>query len=109
MCWSICVSMSYLIDPRCHLGWGILHVICAIYLRRFGVDRGPIASMLETLQFMSHTTWGICEGYGADDSTFPLQEILQGNGAGPCIWLVISVKLMRKERVGMFLTTPVTK
>ena len=59
-----------------------------------------------------HTAWGISEGYGPEDSTFPLQGILQDNGAGSCLWLVISVtifNMMREERLGMFLTTPVTK
>ena len=92
----------------------ILHVICAICLRRFGVDKGPISSMIEMLHFMTHkihTAWGAAEGYGPDDNRFPLQGILQGNGAGPCIWLVISVvifKMMKREGFGMRFHTPIT-
>ena len=40
----------------------ILHVIAAICLRRFGLEQGPIASMVETLQYMTHLihiAWGI--------------------------------------------------
>ena len=93
----------------------ILHVICAICLRRFGGDKGPISSMIEMLQFMTHkihTAWGAVEGYGPDDNPFPLQGILQGNGAGPCIWLVISVvifNMMRAEGFGMRFKTPITR
>lgn len=71
--------------------------------------------MLETLQIMAHkihTAWGTSDGYGPDDSPFPLQGILQGNGAGPCIWLVISVivfSMMRDEGFGMKFITPWTR
>ena len=50
--------------------------------------------MIEILHFMSHKihmAWGAVEGYGPDDNPFLLQRILQGNEAGPFIWLVISV------------------
>ena len=93
----------------------ILHVIAAICLRRFGLEEGPISSMMETLQSMTHlihTSWGTCAGYGPEIWNFPLQGILQGNGAGPCIWLVISVTLfsmMREEGFGMKFVTPLTK
>ena len=93
----------------------ILHVIAAICLRRFGLEKGPVVSMIETLQTMAHlihTAWGSKEGYGPDDTDIPLQGILQGNGAGPCIWLVISVTLfsmMRKEGYGMKFLSPLTQ
>ena len=93
----------------------ILHVIEAICLRRFGLEKGPISSMIETLQGMAHminTAWGTCDGYGPEVWHWPLQGILQGNGAGPCIWLVISVtifSMMWEEGFGIKFTTQVSK
>ena len=94
---------------------GVLCVNAAICLRRFGLEKGPIASMIETLQCMTHlihTAWGTCEGYGPDIWHLTLQGILQGNGAGPCIWLVISVTLfsmLREEGFGMKFITPLSQ
>jgi hypothetical protein len=61
--------------------------------------------MLRTLQQMQHhvkTAYGISEdSYGCVQ--LPLQGVLQGNGAGPAIWMLISIPLknmLRTQRFG---------
>ena len=75
----------------------IIHPVANICLQRLGVAPLTIAIMFATIQHMDHhikTAYGLSEtSYGSDD--IPLQGVLQGNGAGPVIWLAVSIPLIQ--------------
>ena len=76
----------------------IIHSIAMLAYRRLGIPIPPVQCMVKTIQNMKHhvrTTFG--------DSTFtmnrdgvlePYQGALQGNGASPATWVVISAPLL---------------
>jgi hypothetical protein len=74
----------------------ILHAIANICLQRVGVCPKTCLVMLGTLQQMQHhikTAYGVSkDSYGCVQT--PLQGVLQGNGAGPAIWMLISIPLI---------------
>jgi len=91
----------------------ILHALASISLQRMGVAAETCSMMFGTLQDIEHyisTAYGVSEhGYGAID--IPLQGIGQGNGAGPSIWLLITIPLinmLRDAGFGFRSTTPLS-
>jgi len=85
----------------------IVHVVAILALRRLGVPRMALLSMIETIQEMRHhlrTTFGDSESsYGPNSTGPPPQGILQDNGAGPATWTTITavlVKCMQSEGYG---------
>jgi hypothetical protein len=74
----------------------ILHAVASICMRRVGVPKQTCMMMFGTLAKVQHyirTTYG--------DSTtayscieIPFQGIYQGNGAGPGIWLLVSIPII---------------
>ncbi len=91
----------------------ILHAIASISLQRLGVAAETCRMMFGTLQDIEHyisTAYGLSDhGYGAID--IPLQGIGQGNGAGPSIWLLITIPLinmLRDAGFGFRSTTPIS-
>ena len=95
----------------------ITHSMASLALQRVGLSPLPITSMFTTLQQMTHhirTGYGISKGtYGNSLLTGkPTQGSGQGNGASPCIWVMLSTPLlnmMRKEGYGAYFVTPITK
>lgn len=80
----------------------IIHRIAALAYRRLGIAAAPVACMLETIQEMKHH---IRTAYG--DSLFYMdssgkikkfQGLLQGNGASPTTWVIISTPLLNMLR-----------
>jgi hypothetical protein len=74
----------------------ILHAIASICMRRVGVPKKTCLMMFGTLAKVKHyirTTYG-------DSSTayncieIPFQGVYQGNGAGPGIWLLVSIPII---------------
>ena len=74
----------------------ILHAIASICVRRVGVHKNTCLMMFGTLAKVKHymrTTYG-------DSSTayscieVPFQGVYQGNGAGPGIWLLVSIPII---------------
>ena len=67
--------------------------------RRLGIPTPPVTSMLTTIQNMQHhirTNYGDSAFYmDSDHSLRPFQGILQGNGAAPTTWVVISAVLIQ--------------
>jgi hypothetical protein len=76
----------------------IAHVVCKLALQRLGVPKPAIDSMLETIQEMDHyirTAFGdATTPYGRKQEDLHPAGILQGNGAGPASWFVISTILI---------------
>ena len=93
----------------------ILHPIASLAYRRVGVPLAPVKCMLECIQEMKHH---IRTSYGLSDDTFDmrdleekLQGILQGNGAAPATWVLISTPLLnmlRNKGYGGRFLSPIT-
>jgi len=77
----------------------VVHSIACMAYRRLGVPSPPVISMLKTIQTMKHhirTNYGDSTFYmDSDHSLRPFQGILQGNGAAPTTWVVISAVLIQ--------------
>ena len=85
----------------------ILHFAAYSALRRAGVSRKTIHSMLEPIRKMSHkirTAYGDSfTTYGGEDWERDPHGILQGNGAGPAIWALVSsplLEILRQQGFG---------
>jgi len=76
----------------------IAHVVAVLALRRLGIPRPAIMSMITTIQQMQHytrTAIGESEqSYGPNPSGPPPQGLIQGNGAAPAAWSAISAVLV---------------
>jgi Reverse transcriptase (RNA-dependent DNA polymerase). len=76
----------------------INHTAAGLCLQKAGVEQSEVTALLTTIQLMTHkvrTAFGdsITSYGGEHDKTkwkLPPQGVLQGNGAGPTIWTIIS-------------------
>jgi hypothetical protein len=80
----------------------VLHSIVALAFRRIGIPKQPTECMLQCIQEMKHyirTSYGDSKhSYSSKDAAIPFQGILQGNGAGPTIWVLVSTPLLNMMR-----------
>ena len=80
----------------------VLHSIASLAYRRLGVPNPPVQCMLESIQNMSHhikTSFGISTiTLSKKNTLIPFQGILQGNGASPTTWIIISTPLLNMLR-----------
>ena len=80
----------------------VLHSITMLAFRRLGFPIPPVECMLRCIQEMQHhirTTYGdSAEFLSSTDTAIPFQGILQGNGAAPTIWVLISTPLLNMLR-----------
>ena len=75
----------------------IQHTAASLACQAWGVPRQGIATLLHTVQAMRiylRTAHGDSDSHIDNDPDSPFQGILQGNGAGPAIWLAISAFLV---------------
>ena len=76
----------------------IVHSVASICCQRWDVDPHPIIAMLSTIQRMKfHLRTGYSDSeayYGGSTEGVPFQGVCQGNGAGPAVWLAVSVILV---------------
>jgi hypothetical protein len=74
----------------------ILHAIASICMRRVGVPKQTCMMMFGTLAKVKHyirTTYGdSSNAYSCIE--IPFQGVYQGNGAGPGIWLLVSIPII---------------
>ena len=74
----------------------IVHTVASLSMQRLGVSMETGFTMFGTLQALNHhvrTAFGEkANGYGA--LGIPLHGVGQGNGAGPAIWLAITIPLI---------------
>ena len=81
----------------------ILHSIVSLAYRRLGVAQPPVQCMVESIQNMNHhikTSQGVSKVTLSKRNTLvPYQGILQGNGAAPTTWVIISTPLLNMLRV----------
>ena len=82
----------------------IVHAIASICMQRLGIAPSTCQLMFGTLQHLQHhvaTAYGMStEHYGGLE--IPLQGIGQGNGAGPAIWLIMTIPLINMLRAKGF-------
>ena len=80
----------------------VLHSIASLAYQRIGIPHPPVHCMLQCIQEMNHqikTNFGISEECLHKRYTaVPLQGILQGNGASPTTWVLISTPLLNMLR-----------
>lgn len=94
----------------------IVHTIAILAYRRLGIANPPVESMIRSIQEMKHhfrTSHGDSEICLEQPIRVPCyQGILQGNGAAPTTWVLISTPLLnmlREARKGGLFTSPVSK
>ena len=79
----------------------IAHTVVILALRRLGIPKPALTSMIDCIQQMEHfirTGFGDSEtSYGNEEGP-PPQGLLQGNGAGPAGWFSISTRLIKLLR-----------
>lgn len=87
----------------------ILHVVASLCLQCLGLPELAIMCMFTTLQNMEHTIHTVygdsSRKYGGHLWIVPMQGSLQGNGAGPMLWAVVStpvLKVMKTEGFGTY-------
>jgi hypothetical protein len=76
----------------------IVHAPASLALQRIGIPRTEIISMFDSIQRMQHkirTSFGDSSStYGGTSShgrwKLPPQGVLQGNGSGPAVWVILS-------------------
>ena len=80
----------------------VLHSIVSIAFRRLGFPEPPIDCMINCIQQMKYfirTTFGTSsDSFGSRHTAIPLMGLLQGNGAGPTIWVLVSTPLLNMLR-----------
>ena len=94
----------------------ILHFAAYISLRRTGMNKEAVISMLEPIRRLEHvirTAYGDSNtSYGGDEWESDPSGICQGNGAGPAIWAIVSSPLfecLRQRGFGVELTSSITR
>ena len=94
----------------------IVHSVAILAYRRLGIPHPPLHCMFESIQNMTHsirTSFGDYKWTISSKGTLiPYQGILQGNGASPATWVVLSTPLlnmMRKAGHGGHFKSPITK
>ena len=80
----------------------VLHSIVSIAFRRLGFPEPPIDCMINCIQQMKYfirTTFGTSSAsFTSRHTAIPLMGLLQGNGAGPTIWVLVSTPLLNMLR-----------
>ena len=94
----------------------VLHSIVSLAYRRLGVPNPPVQCMLDSIQNMKHhirTSHGVSTiTLSKTNTLLPFQGILQGNGASPTTWVIISTPLLnmlRKAGNGAKFVSPMSK
>ncbi len=97
----------------------ICHPMASMVFQLFGVPKGPIQTMLKTLQdlrFFLRTGYGDSPGYvggnkGSAITAVKNQGMCQGNTAPPAAWTVVSIPMIsahKKKGHGAHLVTPIS-
>jgi len=76
----------------------VAHPPASLACQRLGTPPSVLCTIFSTIQLMKfflHTAHGDSEDfYGGGTSLLPFQGVCQGNGAGPAIWLAVSIVLL---------------
>lgn len=91
----------------------IVHVVASLCMQRMGVHSTTCKVMFNTLQELQHY---VSTAFGTSETPYsgvhiPLQGVGQGNGAGPAIWLLMTIPLinmLRRQGYGFHSISPLT-
>lgn len=93
----------------------MIHLVVMLAYRRLGVPSPPVQSMLESIQNMTHiirTSFGDSKVTISSKGTLiPYTGSLQGNGASPCSWVVVSavlINMLRSAGKGGYFYSPIS-
>ena len=94
----------------------ILHFAAYISMRKVGIKKEAVKSMLEPVRRLEHT---VRTAYGDSETTYGGMEwesdpsgVCQGNGAGPAIWAIVSSPLfecLREQGYGAELYSAISR
>jgi hypothetical protein len=93
----------------------ILHSIASLAYQRLGIPFPPVQCMLHSIQNMKHhirTSFGDSYFTMQNETLIPFQGMLQGNGASPATWVIISsplLDMLRDAGNGAFFIEPISK
>ena len=93
----------------------ILHFATYAALRRAGIPKEAVISMVHTLRTMKHrvrTGYGDSEDYYGGEEDSDQHGATQGNGAGPAIWALVSsplLDILREKGYGAKFLSPIKK
>ena len=94
----------------------IVHSIACLAYERLGIPQPPVHCMFKSIQRMKHhvrTTFGDSKiTVDSNGELIPYQGILQGNGAAPATWVIISsplLDMLRKAGNGGHFVSPISK
>ena len=80
----------------------IVHSVASLAYKGIGIQQPPLECMLVRIQEMNHhirTSFGLSfDSLKKHNTNCPFQGILQGNGAAPTTWVLISVPLLNMLR-----------
>ena len=82
----------------------ILHAIASICMRRVGVAKETCQMMFGTLEQVDHY---VQTNFGDSETSYacieiPFQGVYQGNGAGPGIWMLVSIPIINMLKAAGF-------
>ncbi len=75
----------------------IWHTPASLAMQRQGVPKSAVTCMFTTLQELKHkvrTAYGDSESTYGGSEVVPMHGVMQGNGAGPAIWAVVSTPIL---------------
>jgi hypothetical protein len=94
----------------------IIHSVACLAYRRLGFPYPPVECMFKKIQKMKHhirTMFGDSAFTMSSEGSFiPFQGVLQGNGASPATWVILSTPLLNMLRAagnGGYFTQPISQ
>ena len=92
----------------------VAHPYASLCSQYFGMEICYLLVLFRTIQSMKmhlRTAFGVSTTFYSSDSQ-PFQGAVQGNGAAPALWLIISIFLIRylhQQKVVTAITSPISK
>ena len=93
----------------------VAHPFASLCAQYFGLELTCLTMLFRAIQSMKmflRTSHGISTTYYSDTIGQPFQGVVQGNGAAPALWLIISIFLVRylySKKVTTEISTPISR
>ena len=105
---TICADATNCYDRVAHL----FASLCAQYFRLDIMYLAVLFRAIQSMKIFLRTSHGMSENYYSDNEGQPFQGVVQGSGAAPALWMIISIFLVQylySKNLTTYLTTPVSK
>ena len=92
----------------------VAHPFASLCAQYFRLDLSYLVVLFRAIQSMKmflRTAFGVSEHYYSGDDDRPFQGIVQGSGAAPALWIIISIFLVRylySKNLTIQLSTPLS-